>query len=121
MVKTDSLKKNYEFLKAYKKGKFYAAKHLILYAVPNSAGKNRLGITAGKKVGGSVQRNRIKRLIRENYRYYEKFIKDGFDLVFVARSTYRLPEFLDIRKEMKYLLKKLDVFDREAWEISKQY
>jgi ribonuclease P protein component len=121
MVKTDSIKKNYEFLKAYKKGKFYAAKYLILYVVPNNKGMNRLGITAGKKVGGSVQRNRVKRLIRENYRYYEKFIKDGFDLVFVARGTERLPEYLEIKKEMKFLLKKLNVFDREAWEFSKQY
>jgi ribonuclease P protein component len=121
MIKTDSLKKNYEFMRAYKKGKFHAGRFIILYALANKSGRNRIGITSGKKVGGSVQRNRVKRLIRENYRFYETFVKDGFDLVFVARGSERLPEFMEIKKEMKFLLKKLNVFDRETWEFSKQY
>lgn len=119
MIKTVSLKKNYEFMRAYKKGRFYAGKFIILYALDNNSNINRLGITTGKKVGGSVLRNRIKRLVRENYRMLESFVKSGYDMVFVARSTTTPPNFTDIKKEMKYLLKKLEVFDREKWEALK--
>jgi len=57
-----------------------------LYVMKNDLGINRLGITVGKKFGKSVKRNRMKRLIRENYRLYEEFVKKGYDLVFVARK-----------------------------------
>lgn len=117
MVRTVTLKKNYEFLRLYKKGKFYVGKFIILYILKNSAGTNRLGITVSKKVGkSSVKRNRIRRLIKENYRFYESFIKEGVDCVFVVRKSDVLPEFTQIKKEMKFLLKKLDVFNQEKWD-----
>lgn len=121
MVKTVPIKKNNEFLRAYKKGKFFVGKYLILYAIKNRLEINRIGITTSKKVGKSVKRNRIRRLVRENYRFYEDFIKKGYDLVFVARSTEKLPEFADIKKEMKFLLKRLSVFEQEKWDCSKEY
>lgn len=119
MKKTVPLKKNYEFVKAFKKGKFFAGKYLILYALNNNSNINRLGITASKKVGKSVKRNRLRRLIKENYRLLEGFIKSGFDLVFVARSNEETPGILDVRREMKFLLRKLNVFDQEKWDCSK--
>jgi len=116
MVKTVSLKKNHEFAKAYKKGKFYVGKHLILYVVKNNIPVNRLGITVSKKIGKSTVRNRMKRLIKESYRFYEGYTIDGYDFVFVARSYETAqPTFIDIKKEMKFLLKKLEVFDLEKW------
>jgi ribonuclease P protein component len=119
MVKTVPIKKNYEFLRAYKKGKFFVGKFIILYVLTNNLNINRLGITTSKKVGKSVRRNRLRRLIRENYRFYEEFVKTGIDLIFVARSSEPLPEFSDIKKEMRFLLKKLNVFDREKWDCLK--
>jgi len=121
MIKTVPLNKNYEFLRLYKKGKFYVGKFIILYVLINKSDINRLGITASKKIGKSVTRNRYRRLIRENYRLYENFVKSGNDLVFVARSSERLPEFLEIKKEMKFLLRKLNVFDQEKWDCLKVY
>lgn len=120
MVKTVPIKKNYEFLKLYKKGKFYVGKFIVLYVLMNKLDKNRLGITASKKIGKSVTRNRYRRLIKENYRLYEEYIKLGNDLVFVARSSDKLPGFLEIRKEMKFLLRKLNVFDQEKWDCLKE-
>ncbi|MCX8029928.1 MAG: ribonuclease P protein component, partial [Brevinematales bacterium] len=76
-------------------------------------------ITTSKKVGKSVKRNRIRRLIRENYRLFEDFIRPGYDLVFVSRVTEELPGFTEIRKEMKFLFKKLNVFDQEKWNCLK--
>ncbi|RXE57809.1 ribonuclease P protein component [Acetivibrio mesophilus] len=115
MKNTVPIKRNTEFLRLYKKGKFYAGRNIVLYVMKNRFGINRLGITVGKKFGKSVKRNRIKRHIRESYRFYEEFIKNGYDLVFVARSSEQMPAFLDIKKEMKFLLKKLEVFEQEKW------
>jgi len=115
MKKIVTLKKNYEFQRLYKKGKFYVGKYLVLYVKENKLNINRIGITTSRKFGNSVKRNRVRRLIRESYRYYEKYLKVGYDFVFVARSTEDLPAYTDIKKEMKYLLKKNSVFDMEKW------
>jgi ribonuclease P protein component len=116
MKKTVSLKKNYEFVRIYKKGRFFAGKYIVIYVMKNRQDINRLGITVNKKVGNSVRRNRIKRLIRESYRFYEEFIPDCNDIVFVARSVETEYGFADIRKEMKFLLKKMQAFDQEKWD-----
>ncbi len=119
MIKTVSLKKNSDFVRLYKKGRFYVGKYIVLYVLPNSHQTNRIGITVGKKFGKSVKRNRVRRLIRENYRLFEEFVKDGMDLLFVARPADTMPSFYDIRNEMKFLLKKLEVFDQEKWDCSR--
>ncbi len=119
MKRTVSIRKNYEFLRIYKKGKFYVGKFIILYVFNNNTCMNRIGITASKKVGKSVRRNRIRRLIRENYRAYEDYLKEGFDFVFVARNNEIMPAFSDIKKEMKFLFKRLGVFNQEKWECSR--
>lgn len=113
MIFTFPIKKNKDFLKLYKRGKFFVAKYLVLYAFSNKKKVNRLGITASKKFGSSVKRNRIRRLIKESYRTYEIKLKEGFDLVFVARSCEELPSFTEIKREMKYLLRKLEVFKED--------
>ncbi|WP_242973987.1 ribonuclease P protein component [Clostridium thermosuccinogenes] len=119
MYKTIPIKKNYEFLRIYKKGRFYVGKFIVLYVMDNNLNVRRLGITVGKKFGKSVRRNRVKRLIRENYRVYEPFLNDSCDYVFVARNTGLVPDYSDISKEMKFLFKKLGVFDREKWNCSR--
>lgn len=119
MNKTVPLKKNYEFLRAYKKGKFFVGKYITMYAIPNRSSSNRLGITVSKKFGNSVRRNRLRRLIKENYRLFEDFIKCGYDIVFVSRNTEEMPDFVSVKKEMKFLLKKLNVFDQEKRDCLK--
>ena len=61
---SESLKKNYDFQNVYKTGKSYANKYLVMYVVENHSEKNRLGISVSKKVGNSVVRHRVTRLIR---------------------------------------------------------
>ena len=114
MNKTVPLKKNFEFMHLYKKGRFFVGKYIVLYVKRNNTKTNRLGITVNKKVGKAVKRNRFKRLIKECYRHYEVTVKDGWDLVFVARSSEILPGYSEINREMKFLLKKMDVFIQDV-------
>jgi ribonuclease P protein component len=110
MKKTVPIKKNFEFRRLYKRGRFAAGKFMTLYVLKNKSGINRIGLSVSRKFGNSVKRNRIKRLIRENYRLYEDNIKDGFDFIFTVRNQGKMPDFHNIAKEMKYLLKRLEVF-----------
>lgn len=109
MKVTTSLKKNYQFLRVYKKGTFAVGKYLILYYLKNGNDGIRLGITASKKVGNSVCRNRVRRLLKENYRRIEEFLSGNFDIVFVVRVNERLPTYYEVKREMKYLLKRVGV------------
>ena len=86
MLYTEIMNDNKDFLTLYKKGKYSASKYSVIYVRPNGRPFNRLGITAGKKVGNAVCRNRAKRLIRLAYREAEAKLPVGMDIVIVARS-----------------------------------
>ena len=86
MLYTEILNDNRDFLTLYKKGKFTACKYSVIYVRPNGRPFNRLGITASKKIGNAVHRNRAKRLIRLAYRNAEIKLPVGVDIVIVARS-----------------------------------
>jgi ribonuclease P protein component len=113
MVNTVPLRKNSDFMRVYKKGRYYAGKYMVLYVLANKAGKIRLGISVSKKLGKSVTRNRIRRLIRENYRLREVNVTAGIDLVFNARKTENFPTYDIIDREMTYLIRKLGVMNPE--------
>ena len=81
----ESLKKNRDFQLVYKTGTSYVNKYLVMYARENQLGKNRIGISVSKKVGNSVVRHRLCRLVRESYRLHEDVFRRGFDIVVVAR------------------------------------
>ena len=77
MVFSESLKKNYDFQYVYRNGKSYANKYLVMYVLKNNTQRNRLGISASKKVGNSVVRHRFARLVRESYRLHENIFNSG--------------------------------------------
>lgn len=87
MLYTETLNKNKDFLFLYRKGKSVVGRYAVIYVRPNKKPYNRLGITAGKKVGNAVHRNRAKRIIRQAYRENEKDIPLGLDIVIVARAS----------------------------------
>jgi ribonuclease P protein component len=87
MLYTQILNKNSEFLTLYRKGKYVVSKVAVVYYRKNGLPYNRLGITAGKKVGNAVHRNRAKRIIRQAYRENELSLPIGYDFVIVARAV----------------------------------
>lgn len=86
MQDLEKLKKRSEFQRAYHKGKKYWNQYFVIYVLNTDFNLLRFGITVSKKVGKSVQRNRVKRLIRESFRQLRPKIKKGYDLVVVGRT-----------------------------------
>ncbi|MDR3239857.1 MAG: ribonuclease P protein component [Clostridiales bacterium] len=106
---TQSLKKNADFKMVYSQGQSAASRALVLYALRNASGVNRLGISVSKKVGGSVIRSRVRRLIRESYRLGEGMVVCGYDLVFIAKNSARDASFQTIQASVRHLLVKQGV------------
>ena len=105
MIFSESLKKNYDFQNVYRNGKSYANKYLVMYVLENNTNKNRLGISASKKVGNSVIRHRFSRLVRESYRLHENIFNSGLDIVVVARKSAALVGYEEIEGALLHLSK----------------
>lgn len=84
---SESLKKNSYFQNVYKNGKSYANRFFVMYVMENNLERNRLGISVSKKVGNSVIRHHITRLVREAYRLQEEMFNSGLDIVVIARVS----------------------------------
>lgn len=100
-----SIKKNEDFKKVYNNGKSYANKYLVMYILTNNLNYNRYGISVSKKVGNSVIRHRITRLIREISRHSYDEIMSSYDIVIVARKEIVNKEYSQIRSAFIHLLK----------------
>ncbi len=103
MVFSESLKKNRDFQYVYKNGSSCANKYLVMYVMENHQGGNRLGISVSKKVGNSVVRHRITRLIRESYRLHEKVFNSGLDIVVIARISAAAVSYKEIERAVLHL------------------
>ncbi|MCR4789710.1 MAG: ribonuclease P protein component [Treponemataceae bacterium] len=98
-----SLKKNNDFQRVYKSGTSKANKQLVMYIMENGTEFNRLGISVSKKVGNSVVRHHITRLVRESYRLNEDVFSTGLDIVVIARAAARDLNYFDIEKSLLHL------------------
>ena len=102
---SESLKKNSDFKNVYTHGKSFANKYLVMYMLENEMGKNRIGISVSKKVGNSVVRHRITRLIRESYRLHENIFNSSLDIVIVARNSASTVGYTEIESALLHLSK----------------
>lgn len=99
-----SLKKNCDFKRVYRTGRSFANKYLVMYAMDNNLNTNRLGISVSKKIGNSIVRHRITRLIRESYRLSEENILQGLDIVVVARVGAKDKSYQEIKSALMHLI-----------------
>ena len=110
MDKTVSLKENHRFRALYAKGKHAAAKTVAVYVLKNrEKTSNKLGITVSKKLGHAVQRNLVRRRIREIYRLHETELRTGVDIVVVARTRAIYGRYADLERSFLQLMKKLGI------------
>lgn len=86
MIYSESLKKNKDFQLVYKNGISKANKVFVMYVMKNQSERNRIGISVSKKVGNSVVRHHLTRLVRESYRLNETSFKRGYDFIIMLRQ-----------------------------------
>lgn len=116
MKKTKMLKKNYEFKNVLTKGKYYSGDYIEAFIKKNNHKEiNLLGIAISVKIAKATKRNHIKRLIRENYKKSENYIKKGNSIVFLwkKKKDIKLANFENIEKDMNKILKKAELFVEE--------
>lgn len=106
MLKKDILRRKDDFTNIYRKGKSVGERFIVLFYKKNNLSYNRTAFLASKKVGNSVARNRARRLMKENYRFLKTDIKDGYDLIFIARNTINDKKAYDVEKSMKRAISK---------------
>ncbi len=115
---TDTLKENYEFRRAYTRGKCFAAPVLVTYVFRRKGCPTRIGITTGKKLGNAVMRNRARRVIRAAWRNISDGVLPGADIVFVARTRTSACKSTEVERVMLAQLKAADMLRRsEAVEL----
>lgn len=114
MRKTYTLKKNYEFKKVLDKGKYYGSNTIESFIKKNNKNYNRIGIAISSKLFKATKRNRIKRLIKENYRNNSLNLKLGYDIVFLwnKKIGYEEVEFKKIKSSMEKIFERARLLEK---------
>ena len=113
MKKAVTLKQNRDFHRLYQRGKSAVGPAMVVYCRPNRLGHNRLGITVSTKLGGAVVRNRARRRLREVYRLSSPSLRQGYDLVLVARSRAVSGDFWAMMDNFRRLCRKLELWEEK--------
>ena len=115
---SESLKKNRDFQLTYKKGKSYANRYLVMYVRENGTSGNRLGLSVSKKVGNSVVRHRVTRLLRESYRLQEEHFRRGYDIIIIARASAKGKSYQEIESAVVHLGKLHHIYLQDTQQDS---
>ena len=120
-MKFKSINENRHFVRGYRKGISFVTPYLVIYVLKNRYGHTRIGITASKKIGGAVQRNRARRVIRAALRALNLDMSQSYDLIFVARSKATRCKSWEITPLIKSRLTQAGVINAEEnTDISNQ-
>ena len=109
----ETLKKNSEFKSVYQAKHSYANKYIIMYILQNGTDTNRLGVSVSKKVGNSIVRHRLARLIREAFRLNVTQVAPGYDVVVIARAGLKGKGYKETESAMLHLLKLHHIYNKE--------
>lgn len=112
------LKFNYEFARVYRRGKYLSGRYVVLHYIRHSGKINRIGVTTSKTIGGSVQRNRMRRLLRESYRLNEPGMKRGYDVILLGRGGIPDLGYSQINKDVLHLMRKAGILGQETDDAS---
>jgi len=104
LTKGEKVLKSSEYRNILKGGKSRSTEHFRIFICPNSINKQRLGITASRRVGSAVKRNRIKRLLREFFRLHKTCFPPSSDIVFIAKPGADKLDYSRLREELKNIL-----------------
>lgn len=102
----EKLKQNYEFHRAYNRGVACVTSVFVLYVVKGRKDKVRLGITATKKIGGAVDRNRARRVITAGFAAVFPYVAPGYDYIIVARTRILGTKSTKVAETLEKSLKK---------------
>ena len=111
MKKAVTLKENYEFRRMSQRGKSAVSGSMVVYCRKNKLGHNRLGLTASTKLGHAVVRNRCRRRMREVYRLNSPALRQGYDLILVARGRLIGAPWKELNDTFMKLCRKLDLLE----------
>ena len=100
---SESLKRSEDFQNVYTEGKSYANRYLVMYVLRNETEKNRFGISVSKKVGNSVIRHHVTRLVREAYRLQEEKFNSGLDIIIIARVLAKHVSYHETERAILHL------------------
>ena len=117
MAGIDSLNRNTDFRRLYNRGKSMVSPVLVTYAMPNRTDRCRVGITASKKIGNAVTRNRARRVIRAAYMNLLPMASKGYDIVFVARGRTAFKKSTEIAVIMSQHLCELGIIEAQTEEV----
>lgn len=116
----DKIRKNAQFRLVYRRGKSLSNEKLVLYVFKNRNNidehgntYNKVGFSVSKKVGKSVIRSRVKRLMLENFRLNADNLKEGYDFVFIARVAIKDKSFIEVQDSMINLFKRAGLIKDE--------
>ena len=114
MKRTKMLKKNYEFSNVFSKGTYYSGKVIEAFILNNRHKSNYLGLAVSVKAGHAYQRNKLKRLLRENYSFFEQYIVDGVSIVFLLKKRVYIENvtFEQVKDDMFNILKKAEIISK---------
>jgi ribonuclease P protein component len=101
----ERLQKNEDFQSVYRSGKSYANKYFIIYVSNNRLNTNRLGVSVSKKIGNSVIRHRMKRLVKESFRLQKDMFNSGLDIVVIVRKGAEVLTFQQVTDALLHLMK----------------
>lgn len=110
MKRCYSLKRNKQFRYVYRKGKSIPSRRLVLIYSRARHSTVHVGFSVSKKIGNSVERNRVKRRLREAFRPMIPQMKTGYDIIFIARDAVKEAEFSAIQSTVQTLLSKAGLF-----------
>ncbi len=102
--KHERVRKRKDYSRIYKNGARLYSENLLVILLANDKGTRRLGVTVGKRIGNSVKRNRIKRLLREFFRLHKDSLPAGRDIVITVRKDLSAHSLQDITQELEALL-----------------